>query len=59
MATHSCILPWRLHGQRRLAGYSPWGDKESDTAEHLSAQACTHLSFKQESFFYGIVSRDD
>ena len=39
-------IPWRRewqptpvfltresHGQRSLAGYSPWGHKESDTAE--------------------------
>ena len=25
MATHSSILAWRIHGQRSLAGYSPWG----------------------------------
>ena len=24
------------HGQRSLAGYSPWGRKESDTTERLS-----------------------
>ena len=24
------------HGQRSLAGYSPWGSKESDTTEQLS-----------------------
>ena len=29
MATHSSILAWRIHGQRRLVGYSPWGHKES------------------------------
>ena len=23
MATHSNILPWRIHGQRSLVGYSP------------------------------------
>ena len=23
------------HGQRSLAGYSPWGNKESDTTEQL------------------------
>ena len=33
MATHSNILAWRSHGQRSLAGYSPWGGKESDTTE--------------------------
>ena len=25
MATHSSSLPGKSHGQRRLAGYSPWG----------------------------------
>ena len=25
MATHSSILAWRIHGQRSLVGYSPWG----------------------------------
>ena len=28
-ATHSSILAWRIHGQRSLVGYSPWGHKES------------------------------
>ena len=32
MATHSSILAGKSHGQRSLAGYSPWGcNKESDT----------------------------
>ena len=30
MATHSSILPGESHGQRSLAGYSPWDRKESD-----------------------------
>ena len=25
MVTHSSILAWEIHGQRGLAGYSPWG----------------------------------
>ena len=29
------------HGQRSLAGYSPWGRKELDTTEQLSRHACT------------------
>ena len=33
MATHSSILVENSHGQRSLAGYSPWGRKESDTTE--------------------------
>ena len=33
MATHSSILAWRIRGQRSLAGYSPWGCKESEMTE--------------------------
>ena len=29
-------LPREFHGQRSLAGYSPWDCKESDTAERLT-----------------------
>ena len=36
MATHfhwySCLE--NSHGQKSLAGYSPWGHKESDMTEH-------------------------
>ena len=35
------FLPGEFHGQRSLAGYSPWGCKESDTTEQLSPQAHT------------------
>ena len=31
MATHSVFLPGEFHGQRSLAGNSPWDHKESDT----------------------------
>ena len=34
--THSSILAWRIHRQRSLVGYSPWGHKESDTIERLT-----------------------
>ena len=30
------FLPGEFHGQRSLAGYSPWGRKESDTTERLA-----------------------
>ena len=30
------FLPGKSHGQRCLAGYNPWGCKESDTTERLS-----------------------
>ena len=29
------FLPGEAHGQRSLAGYSPWGHKESDLTEHI------------------------
>ena len=32
-ATNPIFLPEKSHGQRKLAGYSPHGRKESDTAE--------------------------
>ena len=35
----SVFLPGRVHGQRSLVGYSPWGHKESDTTEHT----CWHI----------------
>ena len=28
------FVPGEFHGQRSLAGYSPWGRQESDTTEH-------------------------
>ena len=31
---YSCLE--NTHGQRSLAGYSPWGHKQSDTTEPLS-----------------------
>ena len=33
---YSCLE--NAHGQRNLESYSPWGGKESDTVEQLSAQ---------------------
>ena len=30
------FLPGEFHGPRSLAGYSPWGHKESDTTEQLT-----------------------
>ena len=36
MATTPVFLPGECHGQRSLAGYSPWGRKELDTTERLT-----------------------
>ena len=39
------ILPGNFHGQRSLAGYSPWGYKESGMAEQLSLSLTQHVLF--------------
>ena len=31
------FLPGKFHGQRSLAGYSPWGRRESDMTEQLTS----------------------
>ena len=38
------FLPGEFHGQRSLAGYSPWSRKELDTTEQL-----THNIYSQKS----------
>ena len=35
VATHSSILAWGAHEQRSLAGYSPYGRKESHITKEL------------------------
>ena len=35
MATYSSILAWIIPWTEELAGYSPWGCKESDMTEQL------------------------
>ena len=42
---HSCLE--NPHGQRSLAGYSPWGRKELDTTEGLSTCAILIYIFKE------------
>ena len=36
MATHPVFLSGKSQGQRSLAGYIPWGHKESDTTDRLN-----------------------
>ena len=45
MATHSSVLAWESHGQRSLAGYSPWGRKESNMTELLTQYIYTSIYF--------------
>ena len=42
------FLPGESHGQRSLAGYSPWGHKEADMTELLNTNTLStfpHLIF--------------
>ena len=36
------FLPGESHGQRSLAGSSPWSGKELDMTEQVSLHICTH-----------------
>ena len=36
MATHSSVLAWSPHGQRSLAGCSPWGPKSRIRLKRLN-----------------------
>ena len=42
VATTPVLLPGKSHGQRSLAGYSPWVHKESDMTEQLSTRLSHH-----------------
>ena len=44
MTIDSSILAGKFQGQRSLAGYSPWGCKESDLAEQLNIQVFAFAS---------------
>ena len=37
------LLPGKSHGQRSLAGCSPWGDNGSDTTEQLHFTGLTRV----------------
>ena len=43
------FLSGRFHGQRSLAGYSPWGHTESDTTEQLTHHTHTHRIIKNKT----------
>ena len=40
------FLPGEFHGQKSLAGYSPWGCKESDATDRLTLSLSLHVEFK-------------
>ena len=48
MATHSSSLPGESHGQKSLAGYSPWGDRVRQDWATEQAHAVTINSRKDK-----------
>ena len=42
---NSVCLPGKSHGQRKLAGYSPWGHRELDSTEQLTLSLSGASSF--------------
>ena len=43
------FLPGESYGQKSLAGYSPWGHKESDTTEQLNNKNNNNNSYIESS----------
>ena len=52
MATHSNILAWEIPWTEKPGRlqYSPWGHKESDTTERLSAHSHIHMCVSMVHF---------
>ena len=51
----SGFLPGESHGQRSLAGYTPWGCKESDTTEQLTLHPQSWMEGSHLASFEGQV----
>ena len=49
------VLPGESHGQRSLAGYSPWGCKESDMTDETNTISFHRLSLFHSRWSQGIV----
>ena len=47
------FLPGKSHGERSLAGYRPWGHKESDMTEQLNtAHTCVYIYIHTHHIFF-------
>ena len=45
MAIRSSILAWKSHGQRSLAGYSPWGHERVKYDLATKEQQLCHMRY--------------
>ena len=50
------VLPGESPGQRSLAGYSPWSQKESDKTEHTCMRAHAHTHTHTYTLTYTFYS---
>ena len=48
------FLPGKFHGQKILAGYSPWGRKELNIAEHTHTHIYIYIHSFSDSFHHGL-----
>ena len=56
------FLPGKSHGQRSLAGYSPWGRKELDTTDRPSTHiflkdGCGRFLQKLKKYFFVLIKQ--
>ena len=54
-ATNSKLLPGEFHGQRSLAGCSPWGCKELDMTERPTRVTYPYVFDPSKLIFYKIL----
>ena len=54
MAIIPVFLPGEFHRESSLAGYSPWGHKESETTERLSAHMLSHIQRNRKLSILGL-----
>ena len=48
------FLPGKFHGERSLAGYSPWGRKELDTTKHARTHTHTHTEYSSTGSLFQV-----
>ena len=55
------FLPGKSHGQRSLAGYSPWGHKESDMTEHAQGFFCLFVFYilDRQIVYFQVISHSE
>ena len=50
------FLPGEFHGQRNLAGYSPWGHKESDTTDQTHTKVQSLFKIVEDQNFISFTN---